>query len=86
MQKKDLDVVIERGFVTIKGERKKRHVEDTWNTHRVERSHGKVSRTVQLPWDADWEHSDAKFENGVLQVDFPKTTTTSATHKKLTIA
>ena len=84
--KKDLDVTMERGSITIKGERKKRHTEDSWCTHRVERTYGKVSRTVQLPWNADWEHSNAIFENGVLEVVFPKTSTTSATHKQLSIA
>jgi len=46
--------------------------DDIWGTHRVERTYGKVSRTLTLPVNADAEHAECKFENGVLKVIFPK--------------
>jgi len=87
VSKADLDVTIQSGLITIKGERKKKYeADDVWGTHRVERSHGKVSRTLTLPLNCDTEHADASFEGGVLKVVFPKLTTSSSSSKKLLIA
>ena len=86
VHKNDLDVTIQNGLITIKGERKKKYEEDdVWGTHRIERSHGKVSRTLALPVDCDGQHADASFEGGVLKVTFPKLASTSASSKKLLI-
>lgn len=50
----------------------------------MERSYGKVSRTLRLPVGADAEHANAVFENGVLSITFPKISTPS-TGKKLLV-
>ena len=68
----DLDVTIANGFLTIKAERKQVHEEDNDFTHRVERSYGKVQRSVAIPLNADAENAQARFENGVLTVKFNK--------------
>jgi HSP20 family molecular chaperone IbpA len=84
--KSDLDVTIANGTITIKGERKKRFEDDdVWGNHRIERSYGKVSRTMTLPFDCDATSAECNFEMGVLNVKFPKVTGTSSTAKKLLI-
>lgn len=42
----------------------------TW--HRVERSYGKVSRSVQLPANGDGSAVTARMENGILSIAVPK--------------
>ena len=86
ISKSDLDVTISNGTMTIKGERKHILEKDDWQTgmHRVERTYGKCSRTLQLPENCDTEHADCSFENGELKVSFPKLAGTS-TSKHLNI-
>lgn len=85
--KNDLDVVIANGCVTIKGERRKAfEKDDIWGTHLSERAHGRCTRTLSLPTNADCEHADASFENGVLKITFPKLGGGSLFGKKLLIA
>ncbi len=38
------------------------------STHRLERWSGEFSRAIRLPEDADCENIDAKYENGILNV------------------
>ena len=68
----DLDISIENDTLTIKGERKQKHEEKTDTAHRVERSYGKVQRSIRLPKNADQKNVTANHENGVLTVAFPK--------------
>ena len=86
VSKADLDITIANGTMTIKGERKHRVEEDDMfsGIHRVERTYGKCSRTLQLPTNCDTEHADCSFENGELKVSFPKLAGTS-TSKHLNI-
>ena len=85
--KEDLDVTITRGQIIIKGERKRKWEEgDAIGNHLIERSWGKVSRTLPLPVDCDHEKAVATFEMGVLKVDFPKLTGGGYGGKKLLIA
>ena len=87
VMKEDLDVSINDGAITIKGERRKRfESDDIWNsTHRIERSYGKCSRTMQLPLDCDTDNPECSFEHGELKVIFNKKLGTSLGSKHLLI-
>jgi HSP20 family protein len=69
---KDLEIFVTGGNqLTVKGERKQAAPEKAlW--HRQERSVGKFSRTLALPFPVDPERVEAKFENGVLAVRLTK--------------
>ena len=56
---------------TLKGERKPPTVANGVQ-HRQERSFGKFTRTVTLPFAVNEDAIDARFENGVLKVRLPK--------------
>ncbi len=58
---KDIHVSIEGRTLTIKGEKKKEKEEKEENVHRVERSYGYFSRTLELPAEVDQENVDAKY-------------------------
>ena len=67
----DLEVLVRGNEVTINGERKLPNQPNAaW--HRRERSQGKFSRTLTLPWEIDADKVEAKLREGVLTVYLPK--------------
>ena len=69
----DIDVTMENGVLTIKGERKFETRENGDNGYRrVERAYGTFYRRFSLPDSADAENISAKGKNGVLEVVIPK--------------
>ncbi len=69
---KDIDLTVENGMVTVKGEKKSSREEkgDTW--YFSERQYGSFSRTFRLPADADENAVSADLKDGVLTVTVPK--------------
>lgn len=72
----DIEVTMEDGVLTIKGERKL-ETEQGGNhgQRRTERHHGVFYRRFTLPDSADAEQVSAQGKNGVLEVTIPKTAT-----------
>lgn len=69
---KDIDVTMENGMLTIKGERKLEHDVKENGMRRVERLHGTFYRRFSLPDYADADNISATCKNGVLTVTVPK--------------
>ncbi len=69
---KDIDISMEKGVLTIRGERKSENVEETQNYRRVERQSGQFYRRFTLPDSADADKIEAKSEHGVLTITIPK--------------
>ncbi|OGT34693.1 MAG: heat-shock protein Hsp20 [Gammaproteobacteria bacterium RBG_16_51_14] len=69
---KDIDITMEGGMLTIKGERKSEKREETEGYKRVERVSGTFYRRFSLPDTADADRIEAKGKNGVLEVILPK--------------
>lgn len=67
----DVDLTIRENTLTIKGERKTPEA-DKADWHRQERVAGEFMRTVTLPYRIDPERVDARFVNGVLQVEMQR--------------
>lgn len=72
LDRDDVAVEIKDGVLTISGERKAEHREDSDGYFRVERAFGAFSRSVQLPEGVDADAVKARFDKGVLQVSVPK--------------
>ena len=85
---KDVDVTVENGILTIRGEKKEEHKEGEPDAkfYVWERSYGSFQRSFTLPRDVDAEKIAAKFENGVLTLNLPKTEKAKAQGKKIPIA
>ena len=69
----DIEVLVNGGEVTINGQRKPAEPQQqgaTW--HRRERSHGRFSRTLTLPWDVNADKVQATLRDGVLTVQLPR--------------
>jgi HSP20 family protein len=68
----DIDISMENGTLTLKGERKFERTEGKGGYHRIERSYGTFVRCFSLPDTVDIEHVKADYKNGVLTVALPK--------------
>lgn len=69
---KDIEVTMDNGVLTIKGERKHEAEKEANGYKRVERSYGSFYRRFSLPDSADPEGITAKGKDGVLEVTIPK--------------
>lgn len=72
MKLEDLDIQLENGTLTLKGERKFEKSDKDRGYHRIERSYGSFVRAFSLPEYADAEKVAADYKNGVLTITVPK--------------
>jgi HSP20 family protein len=68
----DIEVQMDKGLLTIKGERRAEATADTERYSRVERVHGSFHRRFALPDSADPDGITASGSNGVLRIEIPK--------------
>jgi HSP20 family protein len=71
-QKDQIEVQLEGGVLTLRGERKFEDEKNGRNFHRVERSYGQFVRSFTLPNNVDRENVKANFANGLLEIMIPK--------------
>ena len=67
-----IEIQMEGGVLTLRGERKFEDEKEGRNYHRVERSYGQFLRSFTLPNNVDRENIKASFSDGVLEVELPK--------------
>lgn len=72
MKKEDITVDLEKGRLTISGERKFENKEEGKNYHRVETKYGTFSRSFQLPDSINEESIVARYDNGILNITIEK--------------
>jgi HSP20 family protein len=72
VDKKDIEILAEKGVLTIKGERHAETKSGDASFERVERVAGKFLRRFTLPETAQADAITAKQTNGVLEVSIPK--------------
>ena len=78
---KDVELTIANGMLHVSAERKQVHEEKSEYAHTIERSYGRVQRSVPLPGNAATETGDANLNNGVLTVQFAKRPPAEPTRK-----
>ena len=81
----DLEINVNNGFINLKAQRRQVHEETLGFQHNIERSFGRVSRSIQLPLRADEDSAKAEFKNGVLTVTFKKKEGLTGGGRKLAI-
>lgn len=72
LKKEEVKVTVEKGELTISGERKFEKEEKGKKYHRIERSYGSFVRSFTLPEGVNAEKVAAEFKNGMLEVHLPK--------------
>ncbi|MCZ7575045.1 MAG: Hsp20/alpha crystallin family protein [Ardenticatenaceae bacterium] len=68
----EVSVTVTGNTLTIKGEKHAKEEVKEENYYRREVHYGSFARSLALPATADTEKAEAKFEDGVLTVTFPK--------------
>ncbi len=69
---KDVEVTVENGMLTIRGERQFEKAAEGETYHRVERVYGTFERSFALPNTVDAERIEARYKNGLLTLHMPK--------------
>jgi HSP20 family protein len=72
LDEKDIEVTVEDGTVTIRGERKEETEEKKEDYYYSERSYGVFARALPLPAGVEPDKVRATFKKGVLEVHLPK--------------
>jgi HSP20 family protein len=72
MKAEDVEVTVDNGVLTLRGERKLEEATEGETYHRIERVYGVFERTFTLPNSVDTTKIEAKFANGEMVVSLPK--------------
>lgn len=72
VEPENVDVSIEDGVLSIKGEFQRRNEVDEQNYLRRELHYGAFERSLRLPPSIDFDRTEAAFENGMLTLTLPK--------------
>ena len=72
VDQKDIDIQLENGTLTLKGQRRFEQTSNGRGYHRIERSYGNFARSFTLPDTVDPERVHAEYKNGVLTVHIGK--------------
>jgi HSP20 family protein len=72
VEPKDVDIQVQDGTLTLRGERKFESDVKEDNFRRIERVYGGFVRSFALPQTVDPESVAAEYRNGVLEVKLPK--------------
>ncbi len=80
---KDIEVLLEDGVLTLKGE-KKSETEDKGRNF-SERFYGRFERRIPLGYEVEEDMVDARFKNGILTVTLPKTAKAQSQTRKIEI-
>lgn len=67
-----IDISMEKGVLTLAGERRQEAVDQADGLRRIERVSGTFRRRFTLPEAADAENISARSTNGILEVSIPK--------------
>ena len=68
----EIEITMDKGVLTIKGERQSEKKTEEENYKRVERQYGVFYRRFTLPDSADADAIEAHSEHGVLKITIPK--------------
>lgn len=83
---KDIDVRMENGTLTLRGERKFESKKDQGGWHRMERSYGSFERVFTLPDTVNPEGVKADYKNGTLTITLPKKEVAKPRQVKIEVA
>jgi len=72
VKKEDVKVTVHDGVLQLSGHRDSRHESSEKKLHRIERSYGSFSRSFALPDNVQSTEVEANFQDGVLEIDLPK--------------
>ncbi|MBN2726797.1 Hsp20/alpha crystallin family protein [Candidatus Mcinerneyibacteriota bacterium] len=72
MDEKNIKVSVEDGVLSIQAERKEEESEEKKGYFRREIGYGRYERRFRLPDNVNLDKVDARYKNGILDIDLPK--------------
>ena len=72
MKKEDIQISLENGVLSLKGEKKQDKEIKEENYHRWERNYGSFARSFELPVQVQSDKIKASYQKGVLHIELPK--------------
>jgi HSP20 family protein len=72
LKAEDVDVTVDNGVLTIRGERSFEEASEGSTYHRVERWYGSFERSFSIPNSVDPAKIEAKFASGEMTISLPK--------------
>ena len=85
VKKEDVQVTLDNGMITIKGERKQQKEDKNEKFHRVESFYGTFERRFSLPDNVNADSIRCESKEGILTVHIPKTETSKQKAKQITV-
>ena len=85
VKKEDVEVTVDTGMITIKGERKQLQGDNTEKYHRIESFYGAFERSFSLPDNVNSEAIRCESKDGVLTVHIPKAEVQKTKAKQITV-
>ena len=85
LEKKEIDISLHDGILTISGERKEREVTENETVHCSEQRYGQFTRSFSLPSEVDESQVEAKYQNGVLNITLTKVAPQEPERKKIAV-
>jgi len=70
--REDIDVKVENGTLTLRGEKRQEKEAGNESAYRIERHYGVFHRSFTLPTSVDTENIQARYKDGVLELILPK--------------
>jgi HSP20 family protein len=68
----DVTISLQEDVLTLEGKREPKLQQDNVTWQRRERAYGTFSRAVQLPFPVDPEKVQARFDNGILEIELER--------------
>jgi HSP20 family protein len=85
VKKEDVQVTVNDGIITIKGERKQQKEDKNEKLHRVESFYGSFERSFSLPENVNVDAIRCDSKDGVLSVHIPKVETPKQKPKQIAV-
>ncbi len=85
IDEKDVQLTLQDGVLSIRGEKKNERKDERENYHLVERNYGSFQRSIRLPGTVDEDKVEARFDKGVLTITLPKRPEMVKAQKKIEI-
>src|SRR5690606_7161427 len=85
VDERDIEISVHEDMLTISGEKKSEFEDREGDAYRSERSYGRFSRTLRLPFQVDADKVEARYDKGVLKLTIEKPAGAMEQAKKIPI-
>jgi len=85
VKKEDVNVTVDGGVITIKGERKQQKEDKNEKFHRIESFYGSFERSFSLPENVNSDAIRCDSKDGILTVHIPKTEPQRSKPKQISV-